>query len=75
MYYRASTDGGSSWSAEQVISDSATGASYKTAAGFASPYGYYDGIAITNAGKSVAAFGEGASFKNGPGNIWFNRQT
>jgi hypothetical protein len=75
VYYRASTDGGQTWSAEQVISDSATGASYKSAAGFTSFYGDYDGIAITNTGKSVAAFAEGASFKSGPGNVWVNRQT
>lgn len=74
-YYRASSDGGITWSTEQDISDASGGAAYKTAAGFASPYGDYDGIAITNTGKSVAAIPEGASFSTGPGNIWINRQT
>lgn len=73
-YYRTSTDGGVTWVAEVDISDASSGASYKTVAGFASPYGDYDGIAITNTGKSVVVMGEGVSFDVGPGNVWFNRQ-
>jgi hypothetical protein len=72
-FYRSSTDGGQSWSAEADISDADTGATYKTAAGFASPYGDYGGMDVTNTGKTVAVWGEGASFSNGPGGIWFNR--
>lgn len=74
-WYRTSTNGGTSWSAETDISDAATGATYKTAAGFASPYGDYTALDITNTGKTVAAWGEGASFSAGPGAIWVNRQT
>jgi hypothetical protein len=73
-YYRASTDGGLNWGAEVDISDASGGATYKTAAGFTEPYGDYDGVAITNTGKSVAVIPESASFSAGPGNIWFNRQ-
>ena len=51
------------------------GATYKTAAGYASPYGDYGAIDVTNTGKTVVVWGEGASFSNGPGGIWFNRQT
>ena len=47
---------------------------YKTAAGFAAEYGDYGAIDITNTGKTVAVWGEGASFSTGPGGIWFNRQ-
>ena len=72
-YYRSSTDGGQTWSAEVDISDADTGASYKTAAGFFSEYGDYGAIDITNTGKAVAVWGEGASFTAGPGGIWFNR--
>jgi hypothetical protein len=72
-WYRTSTDGGQSWGAEADISDADTGASYKTAAGFASEYGDYGAIDITNTGTSVAVWGEGASFSAGPGGIWFNR--
>jgi hypothetical protein len=74
-YYRSSTDGGQTWSAEADISDADTGATYKTAAGFTSEYGDYGAIDITNTGKAVAVWGEGASFSNGPGGIWFNRMT
>ena len=72
-FYRSSTDGGQSWSAEVDISDADSGATYKTAAGFASEYGDYGAIDITNTGKAVAVWGEGASFSAGPGGIWFNR--
>lgn len=72
-FYRSSTDGGQAWSTETDISDADSGASYKTAAGFASEYGDYGAIDITNTGKSVAVWGAGVSFSTGPGGIWFNR--
>ena len=74
-WYRASTDGGQTWSADVDISDADTGATYKTAAGFASEYGDYGAIDITNTGKTVGVWGEGVDFTAGPGGIWFNRQT
>jgi hypothetical protein len=74
VYYRSSTDGGATWSAETDISDATTGASYKSAAGFSSGYGDYDGIAITNTGKSISVAGEGVDFSTGPGAIWMNLQ-
>ncbi len=73
-YYRTSTNGGQTWSAEADIADADAGATYKTAAGFTSEYGDYGAVDITNTGKVVAVWGEGASFSNGPGGIWFNRQ-
>ena len=75
VWYRASSDGGVTWSAPLRVSDATSGTSYKTASGFTSYYGDYDGIAITNGGKSVIVSGQGASFSTGPGSIWFNRQT
>ncbi len=75
VWYRASTDGGVTWSAPLRVSDATSGTSYKNASGFTSYYGDYDSIAITNGGKSVTLSGQGASFSNGPGSIWFNRQT
>jgi len=75
VWYRASTDGGVTWSADVKLSDATAGPpSYISANGFASPYGDYDAIAITNLGKSVTVSGQGASFKTGPGGIWFSRQ-
>jgi hypothetical protein len=55
------------------ISDATGGAAYKTAAGFGEVYGDYGELAITSAGKSIAIWGEGASY-NGPGGVWINRQ-
>jgi len=73
VWYRSSTNGGSTWSAPVNISDAGGGAAYKTAAGFAEVYGDYGEIAITNTGKSIAIWGEGISY-TGPGGVWFNRQ-
>ena len=73
VYYRRSTDGGATWSTAVDISDATGGAVYKNAAGFAEVYGDYGEIAITSTGKTIAAWGEGASY-TGPGGVWFNRE-
>jgi len=72
VYYVTSTNG-TTWSGPVRISDATSGASYKTANGFAEPYGDYGEIAITSAGKTIAIWAEGTSY-NGPGGAWFNRQ-
>ncbi len=74
VWYRSSTDGGATWSARQKLSDATSGAGYKTADGFKEIYGDYGEIAITSAGKTFAAWGEGFSYL-GPGGTWFNLQT
>jgi|GEM_PF-312358 len=73
VYYRTSTNGGSTWSAAVRISDATSGATYKSAAGFLEIYGDYGEIAITSAGKTIATWAEGTSY-TGPGGVWFNRQ-
>jgi hypothetical protein len=73
VWYRSSTDGGATWAAAARISDATGGAAYKTAAGFAEIYGDYGEMAITNTGKTIAIWGEGASY-TGPGGVWVNRQ-
>ena len=73
VWYRSSTDGGATWAAPVNISDLGSGAAYKTPAGFGEVYGDYGEIAITNTGKTIAAWGEGASY-DGPGAVWINRQ-
>ena len=73
VYYRRSTDGGLTWSAPVRISDASSGAVYKSAAGFQEPYGDYGEMAITSTGKTIAVWGEGASY-TGPGGVWFNRE-
>ncbi|MGH2406772.1 MAG: sialidase family protein [Candidatus Limnocylindrales bacterium] len=73
VWYRSSTDGGAHWSAKVKLSDRTGGASYKKKGGFLQVYGDYGEIAITNAGKTIAIWGEGSSYL-GPGGIWYNRQ-
>jgi hypothetical protein len=73
VWYRSSTNGGSTWSAPVRISDATGGAAYKGANGFAEVYGDYGEIGITSAGKTIGIWGEGASY-TGPGGVWVNRQ-
>ncbi len=74
VWFRSSDDGGATWSAPVKISDASGGAGYKKAAGFGEVYGDYGEMAITSAGKTIAAWGEGPSYV-GPGGVWINRQT
>jgi hypothetical protein len=71
-YYRSSTDGGRSWSAELQLSQFAPGHSYKFADGYLEPYGDYFELDIDGAGKTHALWGEGPSYA-GPGNVWYAR--
>jgi hypothetical protein len=73
VWYRTSTDGGSTWSTPVNISDLGSGAAYKTPNGFQEVYGDYGEMAITSAGKTIAVWGEGLSY-TGPGGVWINRQ-
>ncbi|HEX7471772.1 MAG TPA: sialidase family protein [Candidatus Limnocylindrales bacterium] len=73
-WFRRSTDGGVTWSAEVRLSDRASGAPYKTAAGYAQPYGDYGEVAITDSGATIAVWGEGTSY-NGPGGTWYDLST
>ena len=74
ILYRRSTDGGTTWTPPVKISDASSGAGYKNGNGFLEFYGDYGEIAITNQGKTVAAWGEGFSWA-GPGNVWINVET
>jgi BNR/Asp-box repeat len=73
-WYRRSADGGATWTAPALLSDATSGAGYKDANGFDEIYGDYGEIAVTNTGKTVAAWGEGFSW-TGPGNVWVNVQS
>ena len=73
VWYRRSTDGGVTWASPVKLSDATAGAAYKTPAGFQEPYGDYGEMAINSAGKTIAIWGEGASW-DGPGGVWFNRE-
>ena len=74
VWYRASSDGGHTWTGPVKISDASAGAAYKSAAGFEEPYGDYGEMGIMSNGKTLAAWGEGTSYL-GPGGVWVNRQT
>jgi hypothetical protein len=74
-YYRSSTDGGATWSAEAKLSQFVAGYGYKQATpldGYAEPYGDYFEIDVDGAGVTHALWGEGFSY-NGPGNVWYAR--
>ena len=68
-YYRHSSDGGMSWSAETQLSAFVAGYAYKFADGYLQPYGDYFELDIGADNKTVALWGEGNSYV-GPGNVW-----
>jgi BNR repeat-like domain len=69
LFYRASTNGGATWSSETRISGYVPGYSYLTSAGFGLPYGDYFQMAVDSTGATQIGWGESGSY-NGPGNIW-----
>jgi hypothetical protein len=73
VYYRASTNGGSSWSGETVLSTYVSGYSYIFADGFRFPFGDYFDMDIDNQGHTQTAWGEGYNWLT-PGNVWYTRQ-
>jgi Neuraminidase (sialidase) len=74
VWYRTTTTLGSTWSTAVKISDATSGTAYKDANGFLEMYGDYGEIAVTNTGKTFAVWAEGSSY-DGPGGVWYNRQT
>jgi Neuraminidase (sialidase) len=76
VWFRASVDGGVTWSDERQLSRYTPGFAYSLAAptdGFLQPYGDYFELAINDEDKTVAIWGEGFSW-TGPGNVWFARE-
>jgi Neuraminidase (sialidase) len=72
VYYRASSDGGATWSNETQLSSYVAGYSYLDQNGFAFPYGDYFGMDVDDRGASQVVWGEGPNW-TGPGNIWYTR--
>jgi hypothetical protein len=71
-WYRRTTNGGASWSAEVRLSDQGSGAPYKDVFGYRFPYGDYFEMAVDSAGKNHVIWGEGISY-TGPGGTWYTR--
>jgi hypothetical protein len=71
-WYTRTTNGGSTWSTQVRLSDQGSGAPYKTAAGYAFPYGDYFQMATTASGVNYVIWGEGISY-TGPGGTWYTK--
>jgi hypothetical protein len=69
-YYRSSSNGGRTWSAETQLSQFVAWYAYKLAGGYLEPYGDYLELDIDGAGGTHAIWGEGQSYA-GPGNVWY----
>ena len=69
-FYRSSTNGGATWSAETRLSGPARGYDYILPDGFRFPFGDYFGLAIDSEGTTHAVWGEGRDYKS-PGSIWY----
>lgn len=71
-FYRSSTNGGATWSAETKLSGPARFYDYIQPKGFRFPFGDYFSIAIDSDGATHAVWGEGRNYKS-PGSIWYTR--
>ena len=69
LFYRTSSDGGSTWSGETQVSGYVPGYAYLTTTGFGLPYGDYFEMSVDDRGSTQIAWGEAGSYA-GPGNIW-----
>jgi len=72
VWYRQTSDGGKTWSAVARLSNARDGAVYKTADGFAFPYGDYLEIGVDGNGALHAIWGEGISYDDA-GGTWYTR--
>jgi Neuraminidase (sialidase) len=70
VYYRTSSNGGSTWSNEVDLSTFVSGYSYITSEGFDFPFGDYYEIDIDELGTSHLIFGEALNYDS-PGSIWY----
>ncbi len=70
VWYRSSSNSGSSWSSEVQVSQSMAGYSYITKQGFAFPYGDYYVLDLDPSGTVHVAWCEGPSYA-GPGNVFY----
>ena len=71
-WYKRTTNGGTSWSADIRVSDLTSGAPYKNPNGYAFPYGDYLDFQVGPDGMNHVHWGEGISY-TGPGGCWYAR--
>jgi hypothetical protein len=71
-FYRASTNGGATWSPELQLSSPVSGYDYILPNGFLFPFGNLFSIAIDNLENTQVVWGEGQNYKS-PGSIWYSR--
>jgi hypothetical protein len=71
-YYRSSTNGGATWSAEIDLSTFVEGFSYIFQDGFGFPFGDYFELDIDDRGTTHAVWGEGLNYDS-PGSIWYTK--
>ncbi len=72
VWYRETSDGGLTWSEAVRLSAAIDGAPYKTADGFAFPYGDYLEIGVDGNGATHVIWGEGTSYDDA-GGTWYTR--
>ena len=71
-YYRSSTNGGATWSAEKDLSTYVAGFSYIQPGGFSYPFGDYFEMDVDDRGDTHLVWGEGLDYQT-PGSIWYTR--
>lgn len=71
-FYRASTNGGATWSAESQLSGPVRGYDYILPGGFLFPFGNLFSIAIDSLENTHVVWGEGRNYQS-PGSIWYVR--
>jgi hypothetical protein len=69
-FYRASTNGGATWSPESQLSGPVRGYDYILPDGFLFPFGNLFSIGIDNFGTTHVVWGEGRNYSS-PGSIWY----
>ena len=70
VYYRSSTNGGSTWSSEVDLSTPVSGFTYIFNDGFRFPFGDYYELDIDEQGTNHVIFGIGFDY-NAPGSVWY----
>lgn len=70
VYYRSSTNGGSTWSSEVDLSTPVSGFTYIFNDGFRFPFGDYYELDIDEQGTNHIIFGIGFDY-NAPGSVWY----